>query len=172
MPNVHTMRILRSFFQLLVLILLFAINVQAQNNTSTKEQKKEQLKQLLESKNYIFVAQSAYTASGRMIQLTSEYFLKIKGDSLESHLPFFGVAFNAPFSSTVSPLSFISSDFNYSMVESKKGRFEITIRLNEPDDPNVINLSVSPGAYADLRVISTNRQAMSFYGEVRPLEKK
>lgn len=165
------MKISKPFIQVLILMLMFVTQIQAQNNI-TKAQKREQMKQLLEGKEYIFIAQSAYTASGRMVQLTSEYFLKVKGDSLESHLPFFGVAFRAPFSSTVSPLSFISSDFDYSMVENKKGRFDVTIRLNKPDDPNILNLSVSSGGYADLRVISTDRQAMSFYGELQPLKNK
>lgn len=166
------MKTLRPVIQVLILMLIFVTQVYAQDNTLTKEQKKEQLKQLLESKNYIFTAQSAYTARGRMVQLTSEYFLKVEGDSLESHLPFFGVAYNAPFSSTGSPLSFASSDFNHSVKESKRGRIEVTIHLNKPDDPDIMNLSVSSGGYADLRVISTNRQAMSFYGELRPLKSK
>ncbi len=166
------MKNLRPFIQVLILMLIFVTQVYAQDNTLSKGQKREQLKQLLEGKNYIFTAQSAYTASGRMVQLTSEYFLKVQGDSLESHLPFFGVAYSAPFSSTGSPLSFTSSDFNHTVKESKKGRVEVTIGLNKPDDPDVMNLSVSSSGYADLRVISTNRQAMSFYGELRALKSK
>lgn len=164
------MKILKLPFKILLFIMLFSAESRAQNTRHDKYLQTQQLRSLLDSKKYFFIAQSAYTASGAMIQLTSEFFLKLDGDTLESHLPFFGVAFNAPFSSTGSPLSFQSSDFNYRISKGKRGRIEIEIRLNKPEDPNLLYLSVSSAGFADLRVISLNRQLMSFYGEIQSLK--
>lgn len=157
-------------FPVLIILLGFSI-LAGTAGAQTKEQKKAQLKQLIESRSYVFNAQSATPLSGRLIQLTSEYFLRVNRDSLESHLPYFGVAFHAPIGSSTSPLIFTSSDFTYNMEESKKGRFEITIRLNKPDDPNILRLSVSSGGYATLGVTSRNRQSISFYGNIVPSKK-
>lgn len=162
------MKILKSYFPIFLLLMIFSPDLQAQSTRKDLQQK--QVRDLLDSKKYLFIAQSAYTAGGAMIQLTSEFFLKLDGDTLESNLPFFGVAFNVPFGSTSSPLSFKSSDFNYRVSKGKKGRIEIEIRLNRPEDPSQLYLSVSSAGFADLRVISLNRQAMSFYGEIQSLK--
>jgi len=131
-----------------------------------KVQKKEQVRKLLESKVFVFKPQSATPTSGSMIQLTSEYFLKVNKDTLNSYLPYFGVAYQAKFGNTNSPLEFNSTDFEYSSKVMKNGIYTIDIRLNNPNDPNQLILSVSPSGFADLRVISMNRQAISFYGEL------
>lgn len=162
------MKISKSFFQVFLFMLLFSLQSRAQE--SRKDNDRNQVRELLDSRKYFFLAQTAYTAGGMMVQLTSEFYLKLDGDTLESSLPFFGVAFNAPFASTSSPLSFKSSDFNYRISKGKKGRLEIEIRLNEPEDPNLLYLSVSSAGFADLRVISRDRQPMSFYGEIQALK--
>jgi hypothetical protein len=154
---------IHSRFIVLMVLTFFTLTVEAQ----TRDQKnKTEVKRLIDSRNYVFNPQSVTPLSGSTIQLTSEYFLKINKDSLDSHLPYFGVAFNARFGSTDSPLTFSSTDFNYAIKESKKGGFEIAIHINKPDDPDLILLSVSSGGYATLRVNSMNRQSISFYGEI------
>ncbi|SDN10586.1 protein of unknown function [Daejeonella rubra] len=154
---------IHSRFIILTVLTLFVISVTAQ----TRDQKKKsEIKRLIESRNFVFSPQSVTPLSGSTFQLTSEYFLEVNKDSLDSHLPYFGVAFNARFGSTDSPLTFTSTDFDYSIKESKKGGFEITISINKPDDPDLILLSVSSGGYATLRVNSMNRQSISFYGEI------
>lgn len=152
-------------FLLAMLVLLTAA-------CSPRAQKVSDIKEVLESKSYVFVAESATPMSGRTRQLTSEYRLIVNKDSLDSHLPYFGTAYKAPFGSSTSPLSFTSSDFTYSIQEVKNGRYEIAIKLNTPDDPDLINLSVSANGYATLRVSSMNRQSISFYGYVKKRETK
>lgn len=149
----------------LLLVVSFAI-ISIHADAQNKAQKNEQIKKLLESKIFVFTAQSATPMSGSMIQLNSEYFLRVNKDSLESHLPYYGVAYQARFGSTESPLHFTSTDFSLTMKESKRGLIEITIRPKKPDDPDQISLSVTSGGYATLRVISMNRQPISFYGTI------
>jgi hypothetical protein len=158
----NTIKIYTRFIVLMVLALSTA-TIFAQ----TRDQKKKaEVKRLIESRNFVFNPQSVTPLSGNTFQLTSQYFLKVNKDSLDSHLPYFGVAFNARFGNTDSPLTFASTDFNYSIKESRKGGYEIAIRISKPDDPDLILLSVSSGGYATLRVNSMNRQSISFYGEI------
>lgn len=156
------MNVIKTASLLLLVFLLAITSIQA--IAQNKTQKNEQIKKLLESKIFVFTAQSATPMSGSMIQLSSEYFFRVNKDSLESHLPYYGVAYQARFGSTESPLHFTSTDFSFTMKESKRGLIEISIHLNKLDDPDQISLSVSSGGYATLRVISMNRQPISFYG--------
>jgi hypothetical protein len=146
--------------------MLFAILSQSLQAQTRAEKKQVEVKKLIESRSYVFIAESANPLSGSSIRLTSIYFLKINKDSLDSHLPYFGVAFRAPMGTNESPLSFLSTDFNYSMKKSKKGAFQVRIRINKPEDPDLMMLSVSNSGYATLSVNSMHRQTISFYGEI------
>jgi len=159
------MNILKVYSRFIILLglIFFIMSVDAQ----TRDQKKKaEVKRIIESRNFVFSPQTVTPFSGSTFQLTTEYYLKVNKDSLDSHLPYFGVAFNARFGNTDSPLTFSSTDFDYSINESKKGGYEIAIRIHKPDDPDLILLSISSGGYATLRVNSMNRQAISFYGEI------
>jgi hypothetical protein len=148
------------------LLMLFVILFQAIQAQTRQEKKKAEVKRLIKSKDYVFLAESATPLSGSFVRLTSIYFLKINKDSLDSHLPYFGIAFRAPMGTTESPLSFTSTDFDYSMKETKKAGFQIKIRINKPSDPDLMMLWVSDSGYATLTVNSMHRQPISFYGEL------
>jgi len=150
-------------FILLSLLTLISLNALGQKN---KLEKQEQIKKLVESRVFVFSPQSASPASGPTIQLTTEFFLKFKQDTLDSYLPYYGVENQPRFGIIDSPLEFTSTDFEYEMKTGKNGGYDIIIKLNNPSDPNQINLSISNNGYSNVRVISNNRQPISFYGEI------
>jgi hypothetical protein len=148
---------------LLSLLALTGLSALGQKN---KLEKQEQIKKLLESRVFVFNPQSATPSSGGMIQLTSEFFVKIRQDTLESNLPYYGVNNQPGFGIAERPLEFTSYDFDYEMKTMKNGSYDITIRLNDPSDPDLLNFSISTSGYATLRVTSNMRQPISFYGDI------
>lgn len=155
-----------------VLIALTTI-VLTDSYSQTRAQKEADIKKLLDSRKFEFVAESATPMGGGNIRLTSSnYRVSFNKDSLDSFLPYFGIAFRSKFGSTDSPLSFSSSDFLYETKSSKKGGQTINIKINQPDDPDMMILSVSSLGYGTLQVSSVNRQPISFYGFVTALESK
>ncbi len=138
-------------------------------SAQTRSEKEATVLRLLNSKNFTFVAESASPMSGGNIRLNSfNYQVSFYKDSLDSFLPYFGTAFRAQYGATQSPLIFASSDFTYETKTSKKGGKTVTIKINTPDDPDMITLSVSPSGYGTLQVNSINRQPISFYGVITP----
>lgn len=150
-------------FILLSLLTLLSLNALGQKN---KLEKQEQVKKLIESRVFVFSPQSASPTSGATIQLTTEFFLKFNQDTLDSYLPYYGVDNQPRFRIEDTPLQFTSTDFDYELKTGKNGGYDIIIKLNDPNDPDQINLSVSPSGYANVRVISHNRQPISFYGDI------
>lgn len=150
-------------FILLSLLTLLSLNALGQKN---KLEKQEQIKKLIESRVFVFSPQSASPTSGATIQLTTEFFLKFNQDTLDSYLPYYGVDNQPRFRIEDTPLQFTSTDFEYELKTGKNGGYDIIIKLNDPSDPNQINLSVSASGYANVRVISHNRQPISFYGDI------
>jgi Domain of unknown function (DUF4251) len=145
---------------------LSSTHVIAQDAKQQKENKKQQtIKELINALHYTFVPQTVLPTRGPAKQLTSEYELKIKNDTLESYLPYFGRAYSSSIGSTESPLDFKTTDFKYSVTDRKKGGWDIVITPKN-GDARQLQLSVSQDGYASLEVISTNRDPISFNGYI------
>jgi len=125
------------------------------------------LQQLINSKNYTFLAQYAQPMSGRQIQLTTEYTLTIRNDSLISYLPYFGQAYVAPINPEDAGLTFTSTDFDYVATPARKGGYNIVIKPKNEEKANQMILTGTSSGYASLQVLSTTRQAISFRGTIR-----
>lgn len=126
---------------------------------------KDKVKQVLESKNFVFKAQSASPSGGRVRSLTGEYDLRIFGDSLVTYLPYFGRAYTAPMPGE-SGINFSTSDFDYKLDTRKKGGWEITMLPKDVRDVRQLFLTVTESGYATLQVTSNNRQPISFNGYI------
>ncbi len=164
------MKTFKIFFFLSITVIIFITeSVYAQSRAA----REAVVQRLIDSKTFTFQAESATPMSGGNIRLTSSnYQVIFYKDSLNSFLPYFGTAFRAPYGVTESPLIFSSSDFTSVSNTSKKGGKTIRIKINSPDDPDVITLSVSASGYGTLQVSSVNRQPISFYGTITSNDKK
>lgn len=147
----------------------FLLMVSGCVTTQNKFNKQAKVQRLLDSKDFVFVAESANPMGGGNIRLTSSFYqLSFHKDSLNSFLPYFGTAFRAPYGTSESPLIFSSSDFTYDATASKSGTRTLIIKMNEPEDPSVLTLTVSSSGYGTLQVSSVHRQPISFYGVIEP----
>ncbi len=144
---------------LIVFVLFMANRINAQSDQSV-------VKTSVESKQFIFHAQTAMPTSGRSRQLTTEYDLRIFPDSLVSNLPFYGRAYSAPYGSGDGGFQFTSTKFEYTATPGKKRGWDITIKPKDVTDFREFSLSLSDDGYGTLQALSNNRQPMSFWGYI------
>jgi len=142
-----------------VLVLSLALGIAAHAQSKS-------VKGLVESKTYVFKAQTALPMSGPTRTLTSDYDLRISPASIVSYLPYFGRAYVAPTDPSKSALEFTSKDFDYTSTPGKKDGWTITIKPKDYKEVRQMTLSISSEGYATLQVTSTNRQAISFNGYI------
>ena len=128
--------------------------------------KKAAMKSLVESKNYVFRAQTAIPQTGQARNLTSIYDLKITTNAIVCDLPYFGRAY-APVDPNEGGIQFTSKDFTYTAKPTKKGGWEIAIKPNDISaDVRQMWLTITSDGYATLRVIGNNRNPISFSGQI------
>ncbi|HEX8461202.1 MAG TPA: DUF4251 domain-containing protein [Segetibacter sp.] len=140
----------------------------AQNSKNDKnELKRKEISNLIDTKNYIFEARTALPTSGRQVNLTSTYDVRVSGDSIITYLPFFGRAYVAPMNPNEGGIKFTSTSYSYNVKDRKKGGWDITILPKDAKDVRQMFLTVSEDGYATLNIISTNRSAISYNGIVR-----
>jgi hypothetical protein len=142
------------------LLLLVSIIAEAQDKNEPTTQ------QIVESKNYIFKAESVNPPRGRVRQLTSDYDLVVTGDTVIAYLPYFGRAYSAPINPSEGGIKFTSADFEYTVEKKKKRSWEILIRPKDNRDVQELYLTIFDNNKASLRVNSLNRENISFNGYI------
>ena len=167
-------KILKVTLLLFFLTEAFGLNTAyAQNSKQQKENNKEDaVKKMVESQQYVFVAQSALPMGGRIRQLTSAYELKVTKDTLEADLPYYGRAYTAPIDPTQGGFHFKTKNFEYRAKETKKGGWDISITPKDVTDVRQLTLNISKAGYTSLQVTSNSRQPISFNGYIIEPDKK
>lgn len=147
----------------LITILLFGCK---SGESLSKQETIAQITQKIESGNYTFIPRRAMPMEGNTINLDYSFALKVSQDSIDSYLPYYGRAFTAPLSTTEGGIKFISTDFQYTISEKKKGIWDISIIPNDNQKRYKLLLNVGNTGYGTLTVMDINRQSISFYGVI------
>ncbi len=158
----------KNMIWLMVLALVIADPLSAQDSKKVRDSvRQEKIKNLVESRVYDFIAQSATPMSGRIRYLNTDYSLELRQDSMAADLPYFGRAYAAPINPAEGGIRFKSSDFQYEIKDARNGGWNIKIKPKDVPDIQQLIMQISANGYATLQVTSTNRQAISFNGYIR-----
>lgn len=131
------------------------------------KQKNEKVAKQVEDQNYTFEAATMFPARGTMKSLTGGYSLKVSKDTVEAYLPFFGRAYRAPMSPDDSGIKFTSTKFEYSVEPAKKDGWNVTIKTKDVANEYVLNLYISSSGRSNLQVTSTDKEGISFSGNLK-----
>lgn len=149
-------------FTLLSLIIFF-------NVAAAQKLDQASVQKLINSKNFVFKAETVLPLSGGARQLTPDYDMRFLGDSIISYLPYFGRAYVADINGE-GGIHFTSTEFAYKITGRKKGGWDIDIKLKDTRDVRQLHFIISEEGYATLQVISENRQAISYNGYIVPVK--
>lgn len=164
---------------LFIILLIIASCLATAQNSGKKTRKQlkvekeaaqiEVTKNLVKSKNFIFKVININPMRGKTINVTSEYEVKIKNDSIFSYLPFFGRAYSVDYGTRNSPMMFELPINEFSSEESKKG-FMIKAEVKNKTDVLNYTFQVSKTGSTTLIVNSVNRQSISYYGKLEKID--
>ncbi len=130
-------------------------------------QSEADVKNMVESGQYIFVAQFAIPMAGRTIALTSEYDLTVSKDSIIAYLPYYGRAYQAPLDPSQGGIKFTSTKFDYKTAKAKKNGWDISVATKDQSDNSRLSLHISVNGKATLQASSVYRQPISFTGYIK-----
>lgn len=169
------MKTLHQFKRILPALLLtvMALGTAHISSAQTRKEKqaaqKAQVQQWVEAKRYVFVVQTVLPTSGRVRQMTPDFTFKVTPDTLFADLPYFGRAYSAPIDPSRGGIRFRSTDFDYT-TDSAKGRWDIQIKLKDDRDVQSLTLNITESGFASLKVISVNRQPISYNGYIKAID--
>lgn len=145
-------------------VLLFA---SACSSIKTTPETVATIKAKVESKDFTVRFNYANPFRMQQVSLTSEYTLKIKGDSAFAYLPYYGVAYVAPFNSSEGGIRFSSPMIEYSKTANKrKDGWNIRFKINSGEYHYDLLLDLFENGRSSLHVNSYERDPITFYGEL------
>ena len=165
---------------LLLILMVSASIVFAQDAPMTRKEKKaaqkagqiEKTKALVASNAWQFDARQMMPSSGKSRSLTTSYNIVVNDKQLSCYLPYFGRAYRAEYGSAESPLIFKSEIFDYKVENEKKGAWLIRFKTSNKNDKLDFTLHISENGSTSLNINSTDRQPISFHGDLVEIEEQ
>lgn len=148
------------------LYMTLLIGISCSSTKEARQAARDDIRSAVTAQEYTFKANNAESARGRNRMLTSEYDLRVSKDTIVAYLPYFGRAYSAPMDPSSGGIKFTSVDFSYSLTERPKGGWEVLIKPNDAKDVQQLFLTISENGYGSLQATGTNRQPISFTGQI------
>lgn len=121
--------------------------------------------QLLDSGSYQIEVNYMMPLRGGGRHVTGSYHVKVDGNTIDSHLPYLGVAHSVPYGGG-KVLTFKDAIDRYEDLGWKKGQRTMILTTDNDEDTLVYTISISESGFADIRVNCRNRDDISFRGEL------
>lgn len=152
---------------LMGIVLLFGGQFLFAQNKGEKEQLSTEVKEMIDGKQFTIDVNRALPMGGNSVNLTSSYSFELKGDSAISYLPYYGRAYSVPYGGG-DGLRFEKPIAEYECSYDKKGVANIKFVTRTDDDRYRFSIQIYPGGSAYINVSPTNKQSISFLGELAP----
>ncbi len=142
------------------------VRLSSEEKLAEKQRVAELVRQALDSRSYRVDIDYMIPLRGSGRNLTTPYSITVDGNTLDSHLPYFGVARSLPYGGGKG-LVFTAGIEEYSDSPGKKDRRIIRFKVDNQEDILYYILTVFDNGQADLDVQSFNRDAIRYRGALR-----
>ncbi len=150
---------------LLVAFIALSLPMNAQSKKQKEEEISKTIRELIEAQKINVEVDIAFPMRGPSRHLTSNYSVEVRNDSVFSYLPYFGIAYSAPYGGRAKGLIFDEKITDYKLIFDKKGTANISFRTRNEEDSYIYWIKIFSSGSADVRVTPNNKQSISFYGE-------
>jgi hypothetical protein len=124
-----------------------------------------QVSEALASRHYTINVLMMYPQRGRAVNLTTNYSVEVKGDSLISYLPYFGRAYNVPYGGGKG-LNFTAPIGSYQEYMKRNGLRHIEIGVTNEEDTYFYTIEVFDNGSSSVDVRARQRERISYSGNI------
>lgn len=159
------------FMMLIAIVCTGCATSEAAKQRRAERQAKEtaQVRHGVETRNFKINVNYAYPVGAKPMQLSSPYFLKVKGDTVNSYLPFFGRAYNVPYGGGKA-LNFDGRILRYATEKVKSDRTIIQMQIVNEEAEYLYTVDLFDNGSATIDVMSHSRESIRFSGNMETEE--
>ncbi|MDR0795807.1 MAG: DUF4251 domain-containing protein [Tannerella sp.] len=162
------MKTIQLFLTAVIAMVMLGFASCSTTNAVAKSEMAQTIKTQIEERHYKIEVARMFPMSGGARSLTSSYSLAINGDSIQSHLPYFGKAYSIPYGGGQG-LVFEAPATDYTLNFNPKGTAEIKLLARSQDDTFRYHILISEDGNASIQVTSNNRQPIGYSGKMEEL---
>jgi len=152
---------------LIYLALVFQLFITSCKSIKTDAVVVRDVNSKVQSKDFTIEVKYANPSGVGHINLSYGYDLRIKNDSAFAYLPYYGVAYSAPFNGE-GGIKFAELMTEYTCVNTKKSDgWDIHFKVKSKENGYDIRLNMFENGNSTITVNSFNRQSITFYGELK-----
>ena len=154
--------------QLYHAIIVMLVFVTSCSSLKTTPESIREITRRVESKDYAVVVNYANPMRWKQIYLNSEYDVRIKNDSAFAYLPYFGVAYSAPYGGGEGGIKFAEPMMDYAIKSNKKGDgWDIRFKVKGIYDGFEISMNIFNNGNSMITISSINKDPITFTGELK-----
>ncbi len=102
---------------------------------------------------------------GRAVNVSPDFSLEVKGDTLVSYLPYFGRAYNVPYGGGKG-LNFTAPISDYHSAKGRKGATLITIKAVNEEDVYSFRLEIFTNGSTSIDLTAREREPINYSGQM------
>ena len=114
---------------------------------------------------YVVDVQMMYPRSGRAVNVSSNYSLEIKGDTVVSYLPYFGRAYSIPYGGGKA-FNFSAPIISYESASDQKGKTYVRLVTDNEEDVITFQLEIFDNGQTTIDVQAREREPITYSGEL------
>ena len=123
------------------------------------------VKEALQNRRYTIDIHMMHPLRGRAVNVTSNYSVEVKGDTLVSYLPYFARAYQVPYGGGKG-LNFIAPITGYQSETDRKGTTRIMLTSENEEDSYLYVLEVFSNGESSVEVQSRQRDRIYYTGRM------
>jgi len=124
-----------------------------------------QVKEALDNQHYTIRVHMMYPRRGSARNVSNDFSLEVKGDTLVSYLPYFGRAYNIPYGGGKG-LNFTAPILSYERVRIKKNLTRVILMTENEEDQYLYELEIFDNGSSSIWVRSRQREDIHYSGEM------
>ena len=137
----------------------------SEEQMARRAERAKQVAAALADRHYSIGVRMMHPMRGRSVQVSYGYELKVKGDTLVSHLPYFGRAYAVPYGGGKG-LHFTERIIEYRSWKTRRGSTMVEILTENDEDSYFFTLEVFDNGNASFDVQMKQRDRVRFDGEM------
>ena len=151
------------FFWVLLLSVTACTSLSRVERTERDAKVAQAVENVLSERSYTVTISMMYPRRGNSVNVTPDFSLQVKGDTLMSYLPYYGRAYSVPYGGGKG-LNFTAPIQDYRETRGHKGNTLISFVVNNGEDILKYNLDIYANGSTTINVISRNRESISYSG--------
>lgn len=137
----------------------------AEERAARAAEQAARVKVALMEKRYKIMVERMYPMRGGSKNVSSNYSVEVRNDSLFSYLPYFGRAYQVPYGGGKG-LNFTERIGSYRESQGKHGQRHIEIDVRNDEDTYLYTIDVYDNGNSDIEVQPRQRERISYSGEM------